>query len=254
MNFDAQLLWLFPVIFVASVIDAIAGGGGLITIPTFLLTGLPPTVALGTNKFVMTTGTIVSAVRYVLHGRVLWRIAAAGIPCSLLGSALGAHAVSQLSPSYVRGTILILLPIAAAFTLLPRPKHHVSLPLHWRSLRLWLTIPFIGLGIGWYDGFFGPGTGSLLILALYGISRISLLHSVAVGRLFNLASNIAALAVFMWHDQVRYALALPLAIACIAGNYVGSHFALRRGDRLIRITLAFAVTMLMLFLGWQLFY
>lgn len=245
------LLFLMPTVFIAGFIDAIAGGGGLITVPAYMIAGLPPALLLGTNKCVSTMGTIVSAGRYIHSGRILWPVAIVGIPCALLGSALGAHTVALLDASIVRKIILIALPIAAALTLAPKPHGHIADDIDWKSLRLWVLIPIISLALGWYDGFFGPGTGSLLILAMYGIAGMSLIHSAAVGRVFNLVSNVGALVTFMWYGQVWYKLALPLGVASIAGHWCGSHLALKRGQGVVRGMLAFTCALLFAYLIWQ---
>lgn len=249
--FDPLLLVLFPVVFVAGVIDSIAGGGGLLTVPAYLLAGLPPTLTLGTNKCVSTIGTLVSTGKYIWHGRIIWPVAIVGIPCTLLGSMLGAHLVALLDQEVVQQVILVALPIAAILVLLPRPKEHREAPITWRTPRLWIAMPLIGLAMGFYDGIFGPGTGSLLILAFYGIGKLSLLHSAATGRLFNLVSNLGALVAFLLHGQVWLALALPLAVASIAGHYCGSHLAITRGPRIVRPMLAVACTLLFAYLLWE---
>ncbi len=247
------ILLLIPVIFVAGFIDAIAGGGGLITVPAYMIAGLPPAQLLGTNKLVSTLGTVAAAGKYIHSGRVLWQVAIVGIPCELIGSVLGAHTVALMDPSLIRKVILIALPIAAALTLIPRPHGHVEHELDWSSPRLWILIPLISLVLGWYDGFFGPGTGTLLILALYGIAGLSLIHSAAVGRLFNLVSNAGALFTFMWHGQVLYKIGLPLAAAGFVGQWIGSHFALKHGHKLVRAMLVATCSLLFAYLIWKQF-
>ncbi|MBI2344315.1 MAG: TSUP family transporter [Deltaproteobacteria bacterium] len=251
MHVDPLLVALIPTVFVAGFVDAIAGGGGLITVPAYLLAGIPPTFLLGTNKCVSTIGTMASTARYILGRRMVWPVVMVGIPCTLVGAAFGAHTVALLPQEYVRTVIFVALPIAAGLTLAPRPKHISAHLVTWRSPRLWWSVPIIGLSIGWYDGFFGPGTGSFLILAFYGLTHLPLLNAAAVGRLFNLASNAAALVTFILHGKVLYTLALPLALAGIAGQYCGSHLAIRRGDRLVRGMLMAVCAMLLLFLIWR---
>ncbi|PIR21070.1 MAG: hypothetical protein COV45_02770 [Deltaproteobacteria bacterium CG11_big_fil_rev_8_21_14_0_20_47_16] len=247
------IVYLLPIVFVAGFIDSVAGGGGLITVPAYLIAGFPPATLLGTNKCVSTMGTVVSASKYIHSGRILWPVAIIGIPCSLIGSVWGAHTVALLDASIVRKIILVALPLAAAITLIPKPHGHIETDIGWRSLRLWILIPIISFGLGWYDGFFGPGTGSLLIMLMYGIAGMSLIHAAAVGRLFNLVSNASALFTFMWHGQVWYKAALPLGIAGIAGHWCGSHLAIKRGHGMVRGMLVVTCGLLFAYLIWQQF-
>ncbi|MDP2600204.1 MAG: TSUP family transporter [Deltaproteobacteria bacterium] len=248
---DPSLLYLAPVVFIAGFIDAIAGGGGLLTLPSYLIAGVPPVFALGTNKFVSTAGTIVSTGKYIFHKRMLWPVVWVGLPCSLIGSVLGAHTVALLKPEIIRTVILVALPVAAALTLMPKPKGHKEEILHWRSPRLWVAVPLISLALGWYDGFFGPGTGTLLMLALYGIGQLSFLHSAATARFFNLVSNAGALVTFLFYKKVVFSLALPLSLASIAGHYIGSHLAIKKGAGLVRGMLMASCTILFAYLLWE---
>lgn len=245
------LLWLIPVVFLAGYIDSIAGGGGLLTVPAYLAAGIPAQFTLGTNKMVSSLGTIVSTLKYIRGGLMLWPVVIVGIPCSLLGSSLGAHWVANLPEATVRSVILFTLPIAAALTLLPKPKAAQRPEYSWHSLQLWTLIPLITFAIGWYDGMFGPGTGSLLILALFGIAKLPLLRCAAVGRLFNLTSNVAAMVTFILHGHVLYHLVIPLAAAGMAGHYLGSKRAIAKGDAVVRPMLLFACALLFAYLLWQ---
>ena len=249
--FDFSLLYLAPVVFIAGFIDSIAGGGGLLTLPSYLIAGVPPALALGTNKFVSTAGTIVSTGKYIFHKRMLWPVVWVGLPCSLFGSVLGAHAVALLKPEIIRTVILVALPVAAALTLMPKPKGHKEIVIHWRSPRLWAAVPLISLTLGWYDCFFGPGTGTLLMLALYGIGHLSFLHSAATARFFNLVSNAGALVTFLFYEKVVFSLALPLSLASIAGHYCGSHLAIKKGAGLVRGMLMASCTILFAYLLWE---
>lgn len=244
-------IYLALVVFVAGFIDSIAGGGGLLTVPAYLIAGISPPQTLGTNKFVSTLGTFVSTTKYILSGRMLWPVVCVGVPFTLLGSILGAQTIAVLQPQVVRQIILCALPVAALLTLLPKPQDHKATSLHWRSMRLWFIIPSISFAMGWYDGFFGPGTGSLLILALYGIARLSFLQSAAVARLFNLLSNVGALITFWVHGKVLFSLALPLSLASIAGHYCGSHLALKKGSGFVRAMLIVSCSLLFGYLLWQ---
>ncbi|MBI4125501.1 MAG: TSUP family transporter [Deltaproteobacteria bacterium] len=249
--FNADLLFLAPVIFVAGFIDSIAGGGGLLTVPAYLIAGIPPTQTLGTNKFVSTVGTFVSTGRYVLNKRVLWPVALVGVPFSLAAAAAGANFVAIIPDALVAKIIIVALPVAAAFTLIPKPKGHREIPIRWKSLRLYTIIPLITVTLGGYDGMFGPGTGSLLLLCLYGVARLNFLHAAATARFFNLLSNLAALVAFLSHGAVLFGIGIPLALFSMGGHYLGSHLALKHGDRLVRIMLAVALTLLLSYLLWK---
>ncbi len=239
------------IIFIAGFIDSIAGGGGLITVPAYLLFGLSPLPALGTNKVVSSMGTSFAVFVYHRSRRIPWRLTAIALPFTLCGAWLGARTVQFCDPHLVRMIIILGVPLAAVATLLPR-RQSVSNTAHTLSTsQRCLLLPLIAGGLGWYDGFFGPGTGSLLILALHGLLRLSLLQSAAMGRAMNLASNIAAAASFLVGGFVVGQLVLPLTAAAIAGNYCGSHLAIQRGDRLVRVMLAGSCGLLVVALLWQ---
>ena len=248
------LLWLSVAVFVAGFIDSIAGGGGLITLPAYLIAGVSPTLALGTNKLVSSVGTTVATIKYIMHRRMPWAVIWVGIPCALAGSAMGAHMISLLDQNVVRRAILFVLPVAALLTLLPKPKNHKEVLPHWKSPRFWLVVPLVAGVVGWYDGFLGPGTGSLMMLALYGLAQLSLLHSAASARLLNLCSNVGALVAFIFHGQVLFHLALPLCAAGIAGNYLGSSLAIKRGSGIVRLMLILSCALLFGYLLWRQFF
>lgn len=246
-----SLAFLILVVFIAGFIDSIAGGGGLLTVPAYLLVGIPPVTTLGTNKCVSSIGTAVAAAHFI-HGRlVLWRVVIIGVLFTLIGANIGAHHVITIDPSTVRTIILVLLPIAALLTLAPKPHSHAEVKMDWHSKRLWIVVPLIALALGWYDGVFGPGTGSLLTLAFFGLGGFSLLHAAATARCLNLISNIGAAVMFLIHGHVDLHLIPPLAIAGIAGNFLGSHLALKRGDGVVRLMLAFTSLLLFVSLLWQ---
>lgn len=254
---------LAPVVLIAGFIDSIAGGGGLLTVPAYLIAGLPPTIVLGTNKVVSSMGTSISVMNYIRNRQVLWPVVIIGIPCAFLGSTIGAHTVVGLTQDIVRQVILVVLPIAALLTLIPKRKSDPRLPgdgmkgpgddnhAGWRSPRLWITVPLIGLSVGWYDGFFGPGTGSFMLLGFYGLTRLTFLQGTAASRLLNFTSNLAAAITFLWHGKVLFALVVPLGLASMAGHYLGSHLAIRHGERFIRVVLAVAVSLLFFYLIWE---
>lgn len=228
-----SFLLLGGLVFVAGFIDAIAGGGGLITLPALLLCGVPTELVLGTNKFVSTIGTCFSTARYCFSKRVVWRVCLLGAGFSLLGSSCAAKYVSQLPASTIASIIMVLLPLAAGSVLLPKKKTH-DLHAAQHSWQFFVLVPLITFALGAYDGGFGPGTGTLLALAFHGLLHLPLLQAAATARVFNLLSNIGALSTFMWLGKVDYKTALPLCVFGIAGHWCGAHTALKKGDHFVR--------------------
>lgn len=235
---------LCGVYFAAGFIDSIAGGGGLISIPAFLLTGIPPELALGTNKLAAAIGTASSLLTYSRSGLIVWRLALVGLPIALLGGFLGSKVLMFFDSETIGRLVVFLLPLGIFATLIP--KKETGRKKEITTLTLYLIVPAICAVIGFYDGFFGPGTGSFFILALYFIVGLGLVQASATAKIFNLASNFSSLCVFVLHGKVLYTLALPLAASNIAGNIIGSKMAIRIGSAFVRKMLIFSLTLLMI--------
>ena len=218
--------------YVGGTVDAIAGGGGIITVPALLAVGLPPHFALGTNKAQAVWGSAAAIVRYARAGLIDRRSALRSFPLALAGSALGALLVLQIEPDVLRPLILVLLVVAAIFITLVRvPAAAGERPRH-RSAAILGTIAFV---VSAYDGFFGPGTGTFLIAGYVAFLGISLARASADAKVVNCASNLAALAVFMTQGVVVWSLAAPMLVAQMAGGWTGAHLAVRGGNRFIRL-------------------
>ena len=228
--------------FAAGLVDSIAGGGGLILMPALLLSGLPPQSALGTNKLAGMCGTATALFNFMRAGKVLWKLAAVGLPFSLLGSVAGTRCVLLFDQAATARIILALLPVTALVTFLPRRalKTHMG---EFSRRELWLLTPLICALVGFYDGFFGPGTGTFLILGFYAVLGLHMVNASAVAKVFNLASNVGSFVTFALAGKVVWAVGLPVALANVLGGYAGSLLAVRTGQELIRrtILLVFAV-------------
>ncbi len=242
---------LMVVFFVAGLIDSIAGGGGLLTLPGLLVAGVPPQLALGTNKLAASLGTATALANFIRGRMVLWKLALAGLGFSLLGSAIGSRAVLTLDNALLGKLLVALLPLGVAATLFPARLQRGST--QFTSLQLYLLTPVITFVIGFYDGFFGPGTGSFLILGFHFLLGASLVHASATAKVFNLGSNIGSLAVFLLAGQVAFGIALPLAAAGVAGNFTGSRLALRNGSAIVRPFLIVSLLLLLATLVWKYF-
>ena len=237
MHFEISLqtfALVLPFVFLAGWVDSIAGGGGLLSLPAYLAAGLPPHVALGNNKFSSCFGTFFAALRYWRGNLVDVPVALAGALAALVGSFAGTRAVLAVKPDFLNVLLIILIPVIAAFTLWKKgfgeeARQGEIAPARRRALGA-----AAGFVIGFYDGFFGPGTGSFLIFFYTLVLRYNLVGANANTKVVNLASNIAALAVFLLHGKVLFALGIPAALAGVAGNLLGSHLVLRKGARRIR--------------------
>lgn len=245
-------LWIVALLccvyFAAGFIDSIAGGGGLLSVPAFLLTGFPPEIVLGTNKLASCCGMSVALRNYARSGLVVWRSALVGVPVVVLGGALGSKALLLFDSGTIGKIIVVLLPIGIAATFLPKKDRGVQ---ELTPKKLYTLLPLICLVLGFYEGFFGPGTGSFFILALHFIMGFGLLHATATTKLLNLAAGMSGLAVFMWHDKVLYLLAIPLAVANICGNYAGSKMAIKIGPSCVKRFLSVSLTLLFASLVWK---
>jgi len=233
--------------FMAGFLDSIAGGGGLLLLPALLFCGLPPQMALGTNKFTATIGLFGSFVNFVINKKVVWEVVSKGILFSLLGGFCGSKIIVLLSDETVGKMILLLLPLALIATVIPRkPKAEVSsVPPN----LLLVKIPMICFAIGFYDGFFGPGSSSFLILALYLFAGLDLVEASATAKPFTVVSCISSAVVFLLNDKVVISLALLLAIANLAGNYLGSKLVLVKGTKMVRTWLIVSLVILFVFLA-----
>jgi uncharacterized membrane protein YfcA len=227
-------LSLAALVFLAGFVDAIAGGGGLITLPAYLAHGLSPLLLLGTNKLSSSMGTAVAAARFLKETRsdayflCVIAVLAAG------GAFLGARAISLVPPEFIRYLLIVLLPPVA---ILLAARH--SFGLQDTSSRLpegslLARSGGIALATSFYDGMLGPGTGTFMALALARFCGYDLLRATALAKFLNLVSNLAALAAFLWLGRVDLRLGLAMGIAGMAGNYAGSHVALKRGAWVIR--------------------
>lgn len=228
-----QIALLALVALVAGAIDAVAGGGGLLTVPALLWAGLPPHLALGTNKGQSVFGSFAALSRFARGGLVDVARARVTFPLGLAGALLGAWALLHVSPAALRPVVLALLAGAAVFVGARRPgprRTEDAPPPPHPALRAGA----IALAIGAYDGFFGPGTGTFLVVAFAALLGDGLVHASADAKVVNFASNLGAVALFATRGNVLWRVALPMAAAQLAGGWLGAHLTIRRGDALVR--------------------
>ncbi|WP_230772767.1 TSUP family transporter [Sphingomonas sp. Leaf4] len=235
------ILALMAVAFVAGTIDAMAGGGGLLTIPALLAAGVPPVAALGTNKLQSACGTAGAAWAFWRDGQIDVRRFARPALASFAGAGVGAALVQTIDPSFLAGLLPILLVAMAGYFLFGPRLSDVDTHVRLAPAGLLLAVA----GIGLYDGFFGPGTGSFFTLLLVTAAGLGATRAVAHTKLLNLASNLAGLAVLVMGGAVWWGLGLAMAVASVAGGQLGARLAIRWGGRAIRpllVVLSLALT------------
>ena len=232
MTFSTSTLALLcAASFVAGLVDAIAGGGGLITVPILLSVGLPPQLALGTNKGQSVFGSFAALIRYLRAGLVERRRAPLTFVAGFVGSLVGACCLLIVKPDLLRPIVLVLLVFAGAVVTFRRPPPATALRV--RAARALPLAGAIALVLGAYDGFFGPGVGTFLILSFLWLGG-TLPQATADAKAVNFASNLAAVALFAYRGVVLWSVALPMAAAQLVGGFTGAHLAVKGGDRLIR--------------------
>ena len=239
----STFLIVCPLVFLAGFVDAVGGGGGLISLPAYLLAGVPAHIAIATNKFSSASGTLISTVRYCKNKCVDWGLAVPGILASFAGAQIGARFSVAMDESVLRTVLLIVLPVVALYVLFRKeldPKHTDDIP----RGRQYVIITVATLVIGFYDGFYGPGTGTFLLLVYTGLGHMTLMKASGNMKLANLASNISSLVVFLTHGLVLLPLGAAAAVFSIAGHWLGAGLAMKNGSRFVRIIILCVIIIL----------
>ena len=225
-------LIICPLVGIAGFVDAIAGGGGLISLPAYLIAGVPVHTAIGTNKLSSSMGTAVSTFRYAREGFIPWRQSLLCVVFALAGSAAGARLTLLIPERGFTLAMLVVLPLTAWYVLRSSGLQVEKAPFPFRK-TLAISLP-IALLAGAYDGFYGPGTGTFLILILTGAAKYDMKTAAGTTKAINLASNVAAMVTFIINGKVIYPLGLTAGLFCIAGNYIGSGMVLANGQKIVR--------------------
>lgn len=227
-----EFLVVCPLVFLAGFVDAIAGGGGLISLPAYLIAGLPAHYAIGTNKMSSSMGTAVATWNYWKNGYIKWKLAIGCALLALVGSNIGARMGLLLDEQIFRIVLLIILPVTAIYLLFR--KNLGSSEDEQLTAKTYVLCMLIAGLIGMYDGFYGPGTGTFLILLLTGVAHMRLDHANGVTKVINLTSNLSALVVLLAHDRVMLLLGIVAGCCNIAGNYLGSKCFVKGGLKIVK--------------------
>ena len=228
-------LWAYPLLFlvgiVAGWVDAIAGGGGVISLPVLLNLGLPVPLALGTNKLQASFGSVAATYHYARRGQIDFKAARLGVLMTALGAICGALAVRAIDGQILSRLIPWLLGAIVMYSIV-RPS--VGASDHPPRLRMGVFFTLFGLGLGFYDGFFGPGTGSFWTIALVAVQGFNFLKATACTKLMNATSNVASLGFFVLAGQVDYAAGGAMGAGQLVGARLGTGLVLKKGARFIR--------------------
>lgn len=232
MDFDTYYYLIFLATgVVAGFIDSIAGGGGIITIPVLMASGMPPHIALATNKLQGTFGSGMASFNFIRKGFITWKEVAIGVFYTFVGAAIGTYAILLLDASILSKIIPLMLVGIFIYTLLS-PKmgendRHAYLGHH-------LFFLIFGIGIGFYDGFFGPGTGTFWTIALVTLLGLNLKKATAQTKVMNFTSNIVSLAVFLWSGNVLFVVGFLMGFGQLIGAYIGSNMVIKKEVGFIR--------------------
>ena len=218
----SQMMVLFACVFLGGLVDSIAGGGGLITLPAYYAVGIPAHMALGTNKFANAIGTLTASVRFFKEKQINIKVALIAAAGALVGSPLGAKLAMAIDEKYLNYILLVAVPLIAIMVL--RKKD---------------------FGTGMYDGFFGPGAGTFMTLLLNSVLGLGIIRACGTTKVVNLASNVAALITYGMSGNVLVDVGIKCTIFSVLGNWVGSGLALKKGAKVVRPIMIVAMLLLL---------
>ena len=231
-----QLFIICPLIFIGGVIDAIGGGGGLITLPAFMIAGFPVHYAIGTNKVSSVMGTSIAFSRFIRNGYVDLKLSVMGIICAIAGSSLGARAALLISDHAFKILMLVILPVTAYYVFMSQNLLKEERELHDSHItsRTYIVCVLVAFFLGFYDGFYGPGAGTFMLLLMAGAAGLSVQKANGAAKAINFATNLAAVAVYFMNGKVIWQMGVIAGIFSIMGNYIGARFFEKGGAKAVR--------------------
>ncbi len=243
ITFQTYLI-ICPLLFLAGFIDAIGGGGGLISLPAYLFAGLPPHTAIATNKLSSACGTSLVTFKLLKNKMVNFKLAVPSVLMAFLGAAIGAKLSLFVNEKILYFCIIALLPICAFVVLNKKLFSDQNATGDINSRRTFAVVCIAAFVIGIYDGFYGPGTGTFLIIAFTVFAKLTVTNSNALAKVINLTTNITALTVFWLNGQVLVWLGLAGAVFNMAGGYIGVTLMLKNGSKIVRPTIILVLSIL----------
>lgn len=249
MDIIAYLI-VCPLSFVAGFVDAIAGGGGLISLPAHIIAGIPIHNSIATNKLSASMGTLLTTAKFAKDGLIPWRTALPAVLFAILGSSLGAHLALILDADIFMMVMLVILPLTALYV--TRKKSMEEKDSYSFRKTIFIT-GIIAFFLGIYDGFYGPGTGTFLILLLVALAHVKLSKANGITKVINSTTNVAALTVFLMNDVVWITLGLVSGLFNMAGNYLGARYFEKGGAKNVRPVIMFVLTLFFCKVVYELF-
>lgn len=234
-----------PLVLLAGFVDAIGGGGGLISLPAYLLAGLPPHQAIATNKLSSTCGTALTTYRFARKGLIRWAMALPCIAAGLAGAFVGAKLSLLMDSDVLSKVLYVVLPITAILVLRKNTLRENAEPIE-NQTKTTLIAAAISLVVGVYDGFYGPGTGTFLIILFSMLAKLDVRASNGLCKAVNLTTNVTSLIVFLRGGQVLVILGLAAAACNMVGNWLGSGMAIKSGVRITRPIILLVLCLLLL--------
>ena len=235
-----------PFLFLAGLVDAIGGGGGLISLPAYLIAGLPVHQAIATNKLSSACGTTLATARFIRNRLVNFRLAIPSVLAAVMGSSIGAHLSMATDEKIMRYILFIILPVSALILLNKKLFHDAEDDTVRLNRRTVLTAIGAAFTIGIYDGFYGPGTGTFLIIAFTVLARMSIQTANAQAKVINLTTNITSLVIFLLNGQVLIPLGLAAAVCNMAGGYIGAGLVMTKGSKIVKPIILFVLGLLLI--------
>ena len=239
MDIFLQYLIICPMVMLAGFVDAIAGGGGLISLPAYIISGLPIHNAIATNKMSSTMGTVLATFKFARSGFIPWKLSLSCVACAFAGSSFGAHLALLMDAKIFMMFMLVVLPATGLYLTRGNVLVTEKEPYAYKKTVVLSMITALFLGV--YDGFYGPGTGTFLLLLLTGVAHLPLKSANGVTKVINSTTNLAALCVFLLNGKVLLPLAITAGLFNMAGNYLGAMYFERGGGKNVKPIILFVL-------------
>lgn len=248
-----KLIFISASMFIAGFIDSIAGGGGCISLPAYLLSGLPPTTAFACNKTTACLGTSVATVKFLKSGNLNLRVTLISAVFGIIGSNIGARILLLLDPSFLQKMVVCVIPFVAVFLIIKKDFGDENRFDEIPAKKTWIVSVLLGMCLGLYDGVIGPGTGTFAVMVFAMVLKFDLKTSSGNAKLLNLCTGVGSVIHYLTTDIIIWPIVLVTAAANMLGNYLGSSMAIKKESSFIRVVMVIVVIILLIKLGYDSF-